>query len=319
MLVIDSKTGQYNIAPFVEFLELTDTMTKLPILSLLLTATALQAQIVINEIADKGTSNVCNGKDWIELHNQGPEIVDLGAERYMLHDDKGISDEDAFSFPKNSTIGANGYLLLCTKQKVTPNDESDATAEEEQELMADPMSPQFGISSSDTVTLIRIKEGVMGESVVTIARSSAYDIIDFVVLPESDNNIEVTYAINPDTGLFNYTSTPTPGAANIITRLLTKEERVAAHKQKLKEQESVGRDFFDMDARGYPVPDSMDTVLELKITMTPLDYEYIMKNQTFEEYRPWQSAKLLTTDGAEIVSLDSPGRVRPKVSNLVAR
>ena len=45
----------------------------------------------INEIADKGTSNVCNGEDWIELFlplaaNDAPSLNLAG---YILHDDKG--------------------------------------------------------------------------------------------------------------------------------------------------------------------------------------------------------------------------------------
>ena len=97
-----------------------------------------------------------------------------------------------------------------------------------------------------------------------------------------------------------------------MTKVLTKEERVAAHKEALAKQEALGRQFFNMDERGYPVADAMDTILDLKITMDPADYEYMMANQTFEVYRPFQYGKLLTQDGTEVMSLDSPGRVRPK-------
>ena len=29
------------------------------------------ADLRVNEVADKGTSDTCDGKDWIELHNAG--------------------------------------------------------------------------------------------------------------------------------------------------------------------------------------------------------------------------------------------------------
>ena len=55
------------------------------------------AQIIITEIADKGSSNTCNGngRDWIELYNAGKDDVDLGASGYMLHDDTGPTSATA--------------------------------------------------------------------------------------------------------------------------------------------------------------------------------------------------------------------------------
>ena len=67
-----------------------------------------------------------------------------------------------------------------------------------------------------------------------------------------------------------------------------------------------------MDERGYPVPDAMDPVLTLHVTMTAEDYDYLTQNSTYEVYKPFQSAKLTTKDGQTILTLDSPGRIRPK-------
>ena len=39
------------------------------------------ADLRVNEVADKGTSDTCDGKDWIELHNTSGAGVDLAGWR----------------------------------------------------------------------------------------------------------------------------------------------------------------------------------------------------------------------------------------------
>jgi hypothetical protein len=68
-----------------------------------------------------------------------------------------------------------------------------------------------------------------------------------------------------------------------------------------------------MDDYGYPVSDGMEDVLDLKLVMTDEDYQYITQHAWHEEYRPFTSGKLLQrSNGEEVASLDSPGRLRPK-------
>ena len=44
------------------------------------------AQVIISEVADKGTSNACTDKaDWVELQNTGSSTVSLAG--FKLHDD----------------------------------------------------------------------------------------------------------------------------------------------------------------------------------------------------------------------------------------
>lgn len=265
--------------------------------------------VVINEIADKGTTGVCNGKDWVELYNAGLDPVDLFAENYVLHDDKGLDHEDLFVFPENTVLAAQDYLVLCTDQTLE--------TEEGGIEMADPMSPQFGISGDDTISLTRIQtvgNATLGSSVSfnTARNGDIYEVVSIVSLPNTYDAFDVTYAYDSATGEYNYTSTPTPGAPNVITKLLSQEERSAAWKAELKAQNDEGTIFFNMDDRGLPVTGGMPDVLDLEFTMETADYDYLVVNKTFEQYRPFQSAVLKDTDGTEIMTLNEPGKIRSK-------
>lgn len=325
--VWDSRADPHKTAGFQT------TMPKqIKLLTAITLLTATSADVAINEIANKGSKDVCDGEDWIELHNKGTVAVDLGT-GYMLFDNKGIEHDNAFIFPSNqydkTLLPANGFILLCTKQKLAAVviDHDDDTYEGDNPsglfdenvmplFRKDPMSPQFGLSSDDSVTLVKLPEKSVDSTIAVEKKAgqipSSYLVIDHIALQDTQDGFDISYALDPQTGEFNYTFTPTPGQANVMTRVLSHEETLLAHKQALKEQEALGRQFFDMDEHGYPVEDSMDAVLELKITMDETDYSYMMENQTFELYRPFQSAKLLTVDGKEVASFDSPGRVRPK-------
>ena len=291
--------------------------------------------VVITEISDKGTSGVCNGKDWIELYNPGDVSVDLGADLYVLHDDRGLDNEETFAFPPGSVIDAKDYMLLCTEQEITeepliPAEEGDATdgatataGQDEDDapalLLLLLLSPQFGISGDDIISLTRIRRASgsnattgTGFSISQSRNGDIYEILSRVPLPNTDDAFDVTYAMDPVTGIYNYTSTPTPGAKNIMTRLLTLEERHAQLKAALKEQNDLGTAFFGMDDRGFPTADAMDTVLDLSFTMLEGDYAYLVENKTFEQYRPFQTATVKTTDGVEVASLNTPGNIRSK-------
>ena len=65
----------------------------------------------VNEVADKGTSDTCDGKDWIELHNAGTGTADLSG--MVLVDDKGFGDEDRYTFANGSSLSGGEYLVLC--------------------------------------------------------------------------------------------------------------------------------------------------------------------------------------------------------------
>ena len=90
----------------------TTTIAAIAFLSL---ASLSSANLIITEVASKGSDGVCEGRDWVEVYNSGVSRVDLSASGYVLHDDKGIFDPDAFVFPQGTVLEAEEYLLVCTK------------------------------------------------------------------------------------------------------------------------------------------------------------------------------------------------------------
>jgi len=240
-------------------------------LIILLQNNANDAAPVISEVADKGSSDVCGGADWIELFNDGTDQVSLAG--YILHDDKGILDEGAFRFPEGYTLAPGEYQVLCCDD--------------------DPANPQFGIGGDDTITLLDANESIVS-TVGPLLNKGAFD---------------VTFALALDGSGYDYTTTPTPGAQNVLTSLPTTEEI----KAQLAERNAMGTQFFGMDDNGYPVDDRMEDVLDLKLVMEEEDYLYTLEHPWHEEYRPFASGQLLQrSDGTEIASFASPGRLRPK-------
>lgn len=239
---------------------------------LLFAVPLVTGQVVISEIADKGSTGECGANDWLELHNQGAAAVDLSG--YILHDDNGPLDQSAFTFPMDSSIDPDEYLLLCTQQEG---------------------GPQFKIGGDDTLSLV----------------STSNEVVDSVgPLPDTDSAVDVSYALNSTDGSYIYTTTPTPGAANVLTPIVV--ETADQIKARLAAQNDLGTRFFGMDGRGFPVADAFDDVLDLFITMEEADYDYLLKNQSYEVYSPFTSARLATKANETLQMLTNPGRIRPR-------
>ncbi len=62
-------------------------------------------------VADKGSSDRCGGEDWLGIENTGGAAVDVTG--YKLSDDKGLGDEDAFTFPSGSEVAGGETMVLC--------------------------------------------------------------------------------------------------------------------------------------------------------------------------------------------------------------
>ncbi|CAB9516775.1 spore coat protein CotH [Seminavis robusta] len=271
-------------------------------------ASLVQGNVVITEIADKGTSrDVCNGKDWIELYNSGDAAVSLDG--YVLHDDKGVVHEEAFSFPLDAMIESQEYLLLCVEMML-----------DEDNSLVDPMSPQFGIGGDDTITLLRaVTETTEAandtEAVVEKASATTLVVVSTVgPLPNTNSRFGVSYALDPDTNQFTYTQTPTPGAPNVISELLTEAELLANIRSALKAQNDLGTKFFGMDDRGYPVlDDEFPAVLDLQVSMAEEDFSAMMANASWELYKPFSNATLVNPEtGVEVWSRTTAGQIRSK-------
>lgn len=52
-------------------------------------------------------------------------------------------------------------------------------------------------------------------------------------------------------------------------------------------QNEEGTRFFGMDGMGYPIANPYDEVLDFFITMDEDDYQYLLKNQSYETYVPF--------------------------------
>ncbi|GMH70612.1 hypothetical protein TrST_g14059 [Triparma strigata] len=150
-------------------------------LSLVLSLTANVGAQVISEVASKGSSGVCDGEDWIEIHN--PSSTSLDISDHFLYDDAGASDSKAYQFPSSMVLNAGAYLMICCNQ-----DDSSTGA-------------VFKIGGGDSIS---------------IADGSKQQIHTSGVLPPG-SDFDITYAIDPDANAFKYTTTPTPNAENVIT------------------------------------------------------------------------------------------------------
>lgn len=256
--------------------------------------TSQSPSIVISEISDKGTRNddsICSnggepGQDWVELFNAGNGTVDLSSENYILHDNKGYLHSNAYLFADggSTVLGAGEYMVVC---------------------------PSFGIGGKDTVTLATLTPTPVVDTAT--GRSTLYRPLVSVTLPNTDDAFDVTYAWDPDTNLYSYTSTPTPNAPN---RFTPPEEASLRWKEALAARNDLGAKFFNMDLNGYPVEDAMDALLDFHVTMDEADYDYMMQNASFEVYRPFKTASLHRVNDTTVTLWsmeDVPsGRIRPR-------
>lgn len=157
------------------------------LLSILSSPTSSKSSIRINEVAHKGSSNACNGEDWIELFvpptSPGQDLFN-----FTLHDDKGKDDDKAKYFTNSTIVNSGEYLVLCRDVDFS-----------------------FGIGSDDVVTLLDDK-GVILSEVMLLGNSEEEQTFAFF-----DNN----------EGAFQYTEMPTPGEKNVYVEPKPLEVKLA--------------------------------------------------------------------------------------------
>ena len=84
----------------------------------------------LTAVADSGSTDRCDGEDWVAFANTGDAEISLAD--YVLYDDKGPTDNKAFTFAADATIAAGATTTLCR--------DADGSFE-------------FGIGGDDTVSL----------------------------------------------------------------------------------------------------------------------------------------------------------------------
>ena len=149
------------------------------------------AAIVVNEVADKGTSGQCNGGDWVELYNSGAAEQSIAS--YVLHDDKGPSDKGAHTFPAGTKIAAGGYIVVC-RVKCSRGVRNGVCQDEDFNGMI------FTVGGDDTISLLDDKGSLLSTSGTLLDQGSS-----------------LTTWSRTSAGKYQYTTTPTPGKANIFT------------------------------------------------------------------------------------------------------
>ena len=235
--------------------------------------------VQISEVSDKGATGVCEGEDWIELHlaDSAATALDLGG--YILHDDNGPEDADAFTFPAGLELSPGQYALICTGAE-------DAST-----------SPQFGIGGTDAVTLLDAAGAVAASTGALGGRGE----------------LDVTFAYDEAAGGYVYTTTPTPGSANAIAPL-PEPETVDEMRARLIDQNERGSAFFNMDGAGLEVEGGFADLVDLRIEMEASSRQEMHDERSYETYRPFLSATVTSSGDPDGVLLDLPsgGRIRPK-------
>lgn len=95
-------------------------MTRLLLLSLALwlSATALPAQVIINEISAANMTGLMDGdgdrEDWVELYNSGPATVNLGG--WFLSDNPG--NPQKWVIPAGQTIAPGAYRIIFAPERI---------------------------------------------------------------------------------------------------------------------------------------------------------------------------------------------------------
>ena len=176
-------------------------------------AVPTRGELIITEIAASGTSDICEGNDWVEIHNSygagenttnstnTTNSVDL-YDTYILHGTNGIIDARTLPIPQNTALEAGNYLTLCFEL-------SPLTSSEQ----------QFGIEANDTITLVRFVNTENG----THLTDGFFEVLSSVEpLPDLEylEVFDTSFALDPDTDVFGFTSTPTPGSINVMTPVI---------------------------------------------------------------------------------------------------
>mmetsp|Transcript_2552 Transcript_2552/g.4215 ORF Transcript_2552/g.4215 Transcript_2552/m.4215 type:complete len:838 (+) Transcript_2552:29-2542(+) len=199
------------------------------------------------------------------------ELLNAGATaldlaNYTLHDDKGPGDENAKVFGEGEVILEAGDFVVLCKG----------------------VHFEFGVGGGDAVTVLDAEQNLVSTS---------------EAMPGTGSNLQ-TFA-RFENG-YTYTSSPTPGAKNVLTQDATNVTEALAL------QNGLGQDFFRLNDDGTPRLNSLfEEVVDLYISLKADDLTYLEEDPGQEEYVPVQQFKVVHGENNETV-LSSGGRMRTK-------
>jgi hypothetical protein len=246
---------------------------------------ALVNTVVVNEVGDKGTFNICGGDgvtagaDYVELLNISPDQVDVSG--FILSDDKGPEDADALVFPANSFIGAGEFLVLC----------KDAEG-----------SFAFGIGGDDTVTLFDTNSDLVSTSGVL----------------QDLGSTSLAYQRKVD-GTYDYVD-PTPGEANVFPPpiILVNEVSPTGSSDACDGGSWVEllNEGLDTIVGGYVLTNGSDTYT-IPIDTTIDTRGYLLVCVTEFDIGATDTITLLDSNGAEVSTSGQIGGDSPQNGSLV--
>ena len=177
---------------------------------------------------------------------------------WKVYDDKGPTDEDAWVVPEGYIVDPGEYKVACRDQDFI-----------------------FGIGSDDTI-------GISDPNGI---------VVDAVTLPEGGPDDGATYALF-ENDEFRYTTTPTPGEANVLT------EPVPLMTQ-FKEADEARLDFFSMEGDFGPV-------IDMDFTMGEEELSIIQDHPGWEEWTTFDGLTVTTAgdESATVVASSGSGNIR---------
>ena len=136
----------------------------------------LFGSIFVNEVASTAVSGICSAQDYIELINVN-STTSFNLTGFILHDDNGPTDTDAYKFPDTTLLLApNEVRLLCGQSTFL-----------------------YGINGEDTITLIDVNEELISTTGKMLNLATATS----------------TFQLSSDRTGYLY-GTPSPGLSNTI-------------------------------------------------------------------------------------------------------
>ena len=220
----------------------------------LLLVCSVSANVIINEVSDKGTLGTCDGADWVELVNVGADVVDLDG--WMLCDSGGCQDNVNGTIAMAGTIAPGEYRLVC------------------------PQAQPKWVGDSDTISLV--DEHALEADITTLGGDGEFGK-SWARWPDSTGPFRYTYVPTPGA----------PYADSVIINEVSDKGTLGAcDGQDWVELVNVGAEEVDLD--GWSLCDSdgcadNDTIALSAMVVAPSGYLLVCPQARGWMHRKWIS------------------------------